>query len=36
MAQMNPSTEKKLKNLDNRPVVVKVEGREWEGLGIWG
>ena len=31
MAQMNLSTEKKIMDLENRLVVVKVEGREWMG-----
>ena len=31
---MNLSTEKKLKDLENKLVVAK--GREWDGLGIWG
>ena len=34
MAQMNLSTEKKIKDLENRLVVSK--GREWDGLGAWG
>ena len=34
--QMNLSTEKKLMDLENRVVVTKGEGREWDGLGILG
>ena len=34
-AQMNLSTEKKIMDLENRPVVAKRWG-EWEGLGAWG
>ena len=35
MAQMNISTEKKLKDLENRLVVAKGEGeKEWDGPGI--
>ena len=35
---MKLSTEKKLMDLENKLVVAKreEEGREWEGLGIWG
>ena len=36
MAQINPSTEKKLVDLENRLVVAKGEGREWKELGVWG
>ena len=36
MAQMNLSTEKKLMDLENRPVVAKGGRSEWDGLGIWG
>ena len=36
MAQKNLSTEKKLMDLENRLVVAKGRGREWDGLGIWG
>ena len=36
MAEMNLSTEKKIMDLENRPVVAKREGREWDGLGAWG
>ena len=36
MAQMNLSTEKKLMDLENRLMVAKVEGREWDGLEIQG
>ena len=35
-AQMNLSTEKKTMDKENRLVVAKGEGREWDGLGIWG
>jgi len=35
-AQMNLSTEKKLMDLENRLVVARGRGREWDGLGIWG
>ena len=34
-AQMNPSTEKKIMDLENRLVVAKWRG-EWDGLGAWG
>ena len=36
MAQVNLSTEKKIMDLENRPVVAKGEGEgvEWDGLGI--
>ena len=34
--QMNLSTEKKIMDLEDRLVVAKVEGREWDGLGVWG
>jgi len=34
--QMNLSTEKKLMDMENRHVVAKGEGREWDRLGIWG
>ena len=30
------STEKKIMDLENRLVVAKVGGREWDGLGVWG
>ena len=33
---MNLSTEKKIMDLENRLVVAKGEGEEWEGLGAWG
>ena len=36
MAQRNLSTEKKIMDLENRFVVAKGEGREWEGLGACG
>ena len=36
MAQMNLSTGKKLMDLENRLVVAEGEGREWNGLGVWG
>ena len=36
MAQMNLHTEKKLMDLEKRPVVAKGEGREWDGQGAWG
>ena len=36
MTQMNISTEKKHMDLGNRLVVAKGEGREWDGLGVWG
>jgi len=32
---MNLSTEKKIMDLENRLVVAKGEGREWDGLGTW-
>ena len=35
-AQMNLSTEKKSKDLENRLGVAKGEGREWGGWGAWG
>ena len=28
--------EKKIRDMENRLVVSKGEGREWDGLGIWG
>ena len=31
---MNPSTEKKFMDMENRLAVAKGEGREWDGLGI--
>ena len=36
MAQINLSTERKILDMDNRFVVAKGEGREWDGLGVWG
>ena len=33
---MNPSTEKKHMDLEQRLVVAKGEGKEWDGLGVWG
>ena len=36
MAQMNLSSEKKLMDLENRFMVAKGEGEEWDGLGVWG
>ena len=33
---MNLSTEKKLMDLENRLVVAEREGRECDGLGVWG
>jgi len=33
---MNFSTEKKIMDLENRLVVARERGREWEGLGAWG
>ena len=36
MAQMNLSTEKELMDLENRLVVARVGGGDWDGLGIWG
>ena len=36
MAQINLSTEKKIMDLENRLVVAKGEGREWDGLEAWG
>ena len=36
MAQMSLSAEKKLMDLENRLVVANGEGREWDGLRIWG
>ena len=35
-AQMNLSTEKKITDLENRLVVAKGRGREWDGWGGWG
>ena len=35
MAQMNLSTEKKVKDMEYRLVVAK-GGGEWDGLGVWG
>ena len=35
MAQINLSTEKKLMDLENRLVITRGRGREWDGLGIW-
>ena len=36
MAQMNLSTEKKIVDLENKLMVAKGKGREWDGLGAWG
>ena len=36
MAQMNLSTEKKIVDMEKRPVVAKREGEEWDILRIWG
>ena len=36
MAQMKLSTERKVMDLENRLVVAKVVGREWDGLEVWG
>ena len=36
MARVNLSTEKKIMDLENRLVVAKRRGREWDGWGIWG
>ena len=34
---MSPFTEKKqLVNLEDKFVVAKGMGREWDGLGVWG
>ena len=33
---MNLSTDKKIMDLENRLVVAKGKGTEWEGLGAWG
>ena len=33
---MNLSTEKKIMDLENRLVVAKEKGREWDRLGAWG
>ena len=33
---MNLSTENKIMDLENRLVVARARGREWEGLGAWG
>ena len=33
---MNLSTEKKIRDLENRPVVAKGEGEELDGWGSWG
>ena len=33
---MNPSTEKKLMDLEDRLVVAKGEAGEWSGWGAWG
>ena len=30
------STEKKMMDLENRVVVAKGRGREWDGWGAWG
>ena len=32
MAQMNLATEKEIMDLENRLVVAKGEGKEWDGL----
>ena len=34
MAQMNLSTENKITDMENRLVVAKGEGREWDGWGF--
>ena len=36
MAQINPSTEKKLMDLEKRLVVAKGDGEEVGWTGIWG
>ena len=36
MAHLNLSTEEKIMDMENRLVIDKVVGREWDGLGIWG
>ena len=36
MAQMNLSTEKKIMDMENRLVVARGRGKEWDGLGAWG
>ena len=36
MAKMNLYAEKKLMDLEKRLAAAKGEGREWNGLGIWG
>ena len=33
---MNFSTEKKIMDLQNRLVVAKGRGKEWDGWGDWG
>ena len=33
---MNLSTEKKIRDLENRLVVAKGRGMEWDGLVAWG
>ena len=33
---MNLSTEKKIMDMENRFVVAKGKGREWDRLGTWG
>ena len=34
MAQMNLSTKQKLKDIENRLVAEKEEGKEWDGLWV--
>ena len=36
MAQKKLSPEKKIMGLENRLVVAKGEGGEWDGWGAWG
>jgi len=36
MEQMNLSKKKKIMDMENRLVVARGQGREWDGLGIWG
>lgn len=36
MAQMNLCTEKRIRDMENRLVVAKGRGREWDGWGVWG
>ena len=35
MSQINFSTEKKIMDLENKLVVAKGRGREWDELGAW-